>query len=364
MHYNLSYVPEREARTRAIRNGWFDLGRFWTSAAGWRMKLRIFRAKVFEPALAGGEAFIQTKTVHKHYDNLIARFGRVLLLGRAFKKKGETTTTTGDDGETQSNQTAAKYEKLTTIEVLQRCGLPSVELGLKLRRLSLLQSWVRRPQQHAQAITAVFGKLRPEKEDIVTEFGFLSEGANPFAKRFVADLDALHVLDGAGALLEDLDGAIEPLFVDEALAESFLRINLRQLSIANQKLAIAPPGWQNNEANNGETATEFPFVCNETTVTGAICNRTFASKAALETHKRADTRSGGGHGIRVLTWKITTNNQCIACGSTFANRQIAATHINRSVKRGTCKPNLANNVRENNASFIELSVAGLREDFA
>eukprot|EP00959_Pyramimonas_sp_CCMP1952_P241456 5046425-Pyramimonas_sp.AAC.1 len=86
---------------------------------------------------------------------------------------------------------------------------------------------------HAQWLTAHFGKFPWESERTMDQQGRLLEGANPWAKRVLEDLEAMEPLEDAQRFLEVLrekyGNGVGWIFLDPELQEDFTKVDVSLL---------------------------------------------------------------------------------------------------------------------------------------
>ena len=89
---------------------------------------------------------------------------------------------------------------LTNKEVLRFWKLAPCDVEARVRRLKWAQTLVQDPSHHAQVLTAMFGKLPAESSATLNSEGELTSEANPWALRWMEDLEALQPYDERGVV--------------------------------------------------------------------------------------------------------------------------------------------------------------------
>ena len=82
-----------------------------------------------------------------------------------------------------------------------------------MRRLKWAQTLVLDPSHHAQVLTAMFGKLPAEPSSTLGPDGEITPEANPWAMRFMEDLEALQSYDERG-VVQRMGKNVRALFLD------------------------------------------------------------------------------------------------------------------------------------------------------
>ena len=100
---------------------------------------------------------------------------------------------------------------MTNKEVLRFWKLAPCDVEARVRRLKWAQTLVQDPSHPAQVLTAMFGKLPAESSPTLGPDGELSPDANPWAVRWMADLEALEPYDERGVVRRMEKGCESPL---------------------------------------------------------------------------------------------------------------------------------------------------------
>ena len=124
----------------------------------------------------------------------------------------------------------------TNKEVLRFWKLAPCDVEAWVRRLKWAQTLVQDPSHHAQVLTAMFGKLPAEPSATLKPDGEITPEANPWAVRWMEDLEALQPYDERG-VVQRMGKDVRALFLDRELAADFVAIDvsvLRLLSLSTQ----------------------------------------------------------------------------------------------------------------------------------
>ena len=139
-----------------------------------RLKRCFFIGRVVNTPLSGIEAFCPSKAQHQSLTSLVTCLARRVMAGAAARR--------GQHGRvrTMSNKEVLRFWKLAPCDVEAR-----------VRRLEWAQTLVQDPAHHTQLITAMFGKLPSEPNPTLGPGGEILPEANPWAVRWMADLEEL-----------------------------------------------------------------------------------------------------------------------------------------------------------------------------
>ena len=95
---------------------------------------------------------------------------------------------------------------LTTLDIWRRWRLVPSHLEMVVRRLTMVQSWVRSPADHDQEVCAVFGTLCFDTTPLLDAAGTVQkEVAHPWLLQLMTDLEMLKKTE-AGAEVQALVG--------------------------------------------------------------------------------------------------------------------------------------------------------------
>ena len=113
-----------------------------------------------------------------------------------------------------------------------------------MRRLKWAQTLVQDPSHHAQVLTAMFGKLPAEPSSTLGPDGEITPEANPWAVRWMEDLEALQPYDER-CVVQRMGKNVRALFLDRELAADFVAIDVSVLRL--QSLSTQVPPWDFRE---------------------------------------------------------------------------------------------------------------------
>ena len=171
----------------------------------------------------------------------------------------------------------------------------------------------------------------------MTAEGFLAPTANPYAVAFSENMHLFAGLSGTEnffELWEEKHFSVVPISDDEDVRDAFQRTDFKLLRTAvfsNQAL------W---DTLMERTVPRFDregaekYVC-ELLGGHGRCGMVFTSwkkYMAHHTHNKS-----GNHGIKSPLRVSVITNQCVNCGSTFADRPTAQNHVVSSWTTGTCR---------------------------
>ena len=153
-----------------------------------------------------------------------------------------------------------------------------------MRRLKWAQTLVQDPSHHAQVLTAMFGKLPAESSATLNSEGELTPEANPWALRWMEDLEALQPYDERG-VVQRMGKNVRALFLDRELAADFVAIDVSVLRLQSQSTQVPPWDFREEVGHPMEVSQEG---LNEMTELKKLQSSTF------------DTESR----IRILFWNL------------------------------------------------------------
>ena len=116
-------------------------------------------------------------------------------------------------------------------EVLRFWPLAPCDVEARVRRLKWAQTLVQDPAHHTQLITATFGKLPSEPNPTLGHGDEISPEANPWAVRWMADLEELEPY-GERVVIQRVGRDVRALFLDRELAEDFCRNGRHDITTA------------------------------------------------------------------------------------------------------------------------------------
>ena len=201
-----SFAHELPRRRQATMTAFYSVGQLWyESRVSWRLKRCFFIGRVVNTAPSGIEAFLSLEsTISIAYvaGDLSGEEGD----GRCGGAKGEIM----ESVRTMSNKEVPRFWKLAPCDVEAR-----------VRRLKWAQTLVQDPAHHTQLVTAMFGKLPSEPNPTLGPGGEISPKANPWAVRWMADLEELEPYAERG-VIQRMGRDVRALFLDRELAEDFV----------------------------------------------------------------------------------------------------------------------------------------------
>ena len=161
-----SFAHELQRRRQATMTAFYSVGQLWyESRVSWRHKRCFFIGRVVNTALSGIEAICPSRRV---------------VAGAAARR--------GEHG---------RVRAVSVGGVLRFWALAPCDVEAQVRRLKWAQTLLQDPSHRAQLITAMFGKL-PSEPNPTQGPGEVSPEANPWAVRWMADLEELEPYDERG----------------------------------------------------------------------------------------------------------------------------------------------------------------------
>ena len=217
---------------------------------------------------------------------------------------------------------------LTNKEVLRFWKLAPCDVEARVRRLKWAQTLVQDPSHHAQVLTAMFGKLPAESSATLNPEGELTPEANPWAVRWMEDLEALQPYDERG-VIQRMGKDVRALFLDRELADDFVAIDVSVLRL--QSLSTQVPPWDFREEVGHPMEVSQEGVPQWRCCFDDQCEAKFESFKALATHVLRHHRQMETVSRLVLT------NQCPVCLAVYGDRKAAHRHLLSSLRRGSCR---------------------------
>ena len=192
------------------------VGQLWyESRVSWTLKRCFSIGRVVNTALSGIEAFCPSTAQYQSLTSLVTCLARRVMAGAARRREHGRVRT-------MSNKEVLRFWKMAPCDVEAR-----------VRRLKWAQTLVQDPAHHTQLITAMFGKLPSEPDSTLPE-------ANPWAVRWMADLEELEPYDERG-VIQRVGRDVRALFLDRELAEDFVAMDVTILRF--RSLAVEVPPW-------------------------------------------------------------------------------------------------------------------------
>ena len=201
-----SFTHELPRRRQATMAAFYSVGQLWyESRVSWRLKRCFFISRVVNTALSGIEAFCPSKAQYQALTSVVTCLARRVMAGAAVRR--------GEHG---------RVRTLTNKEVLRFWKLAPCDVEARVRRLKWAQTLVQDPSHHAQVLTAMFGKLPAEPSATLTPDGEVTPEANPWAVRWMEDVEALQPYDER-SVVQRMGKDVRALFLDRELAADFCR---------------------------------------------------------------------------------------------------------------------------------------------
>ena len=223
-----SFTHELPRRRQATMAAFYSVGQLWyESILSWRLKRCFFISRVVNTALSGIEAFCPSKAQYQALTSLVTCLARRVMAGAAARR--------GEHG---------RVCTLTNKEVLRFWKLAPCDVEARVRRLKWAQTLLQDPSHHAQVLTAMFGKLPAEPSPTLGPDGEITPEANPWAVRWMEDLEALQSYDERG-VVQRMEKDVRALFLDRELAADFVAIDvsvLRLQSLSTQGCLLGTSG--------------------------------------------------------------------------------------------------------------------------
>ena len=306
-----SFAHELPRRRQATMTAFYSVGQLWCeSRVSWRLKRCFFIGRVVNTALSGIEAFCPSKALYQSITSLVICLARRVMAGEAAGR--------GEHGRvrTMSNKEVLRFWKLAPCDVEAR-----------VRRLEWAQTLVQDPSHHTQLITAVFGKLPSELDPTLCPGGEISPEADPWAVRWVADLEELEPYDER-RVIQRIGRDVRALFLDRELAEDFVATDVTILRL--RSLAVEVPPWDFREEAGHPVEWSEEGVPQWRCCFDERCETRFESFKALATHVLRHHRQ-----MEVVSRSVITN-QCPVCLAVYGDRKAAHRHLLSSHRRGSC----------------------------
>ena len=290
----------------------YSVGQLWyESRVSWRLKRCFFISRVVNTALSGIEAFCPSKAQYQALTSLVTCLARRVMAGAAARR--------GEHGQVRT---------LTNKEVLRFWKLAPCDVEARVRRLKWAQTLVQDPSHHAQVLTAMFGKLPAESSATLNPEGEFTPEANPWAVRWMEDLEALQPHDERG-VIQRMGKDVRALFLDRELADDFVAIDVSVLRL--QSLSTQVPPWDFREEVGHPMEVSQEGVPQWRCCFDDQCEAKFESFKALATHVLRHHRQMETVSRLVLT------NQCPVCLAVYGDRKAAHRHLLSSLRRGSCR---------------------------
>ena len=307
-----SFTHELPRRRQATMAAFYSVGQLWyESRVSWRLKRCFFISRVVNTALSGIEAFCPSKAQYQALTSLVTCLARRVMAGAAARR--------GEHGQVRTP---------TNKEVLRFWKLAPCDVEARVRRLKWAQTLVQDPSHHAQVLTAMFGKLPAESSATLNLEGELTPDANPWAARWMEDLEALQPYDERG-VIQRMGKDVRALFLDRELADDFVAMDVSVLRL--QSLSTQVPPWDFRDEVGHPMEVSHDGVPQWRCCCDDQCEAKFESFKALATHGLRHHRQMETVSRLVLT------NQCPVCLAVYGDRKAAHRHLLSSLRRGSCR---------------------------
>ena len=177
---NASFAHGLPKGRQATMTAFSLVGQLWyESGESWRLKRCIFVSRVVNTALSGIEAFCPSKAQYQALTSLVTCLARRVMAGAAVRR--------GEQGQVRTNKVVLSFWRLVPCDVESR-----------VRRLKWAQTLVQNPQQNAQLLTAMFVACRRNSTPTLGLDGEVTPEANPWAVRWMAELQEREPTRGGG----------------------------------------------------------------------------------------------------------------------------------------------------------------------
>ena len=158
--------------------------------------------------------------------------------------------------------------------------------------------------------------------------GEITPEANPWAVRWIEDLETLQPYDERG-VVQRMGKDVRALFLDRELAADFVAIDVSVLRL--QSLSTQVPPWDFREEVGHPMEVSQEGVPQWRCCFDDQCEAKFESFEALATHVLRHHRQMETVSRLVLT------NQCPVCLAVYGDRKAAHRHLLSSLRRGSCR---------------------------
>ena len=175
-----SFTHELPRRRQATMAAFYSVGQLWyESRVSWRLKRCFFISRVVNTALSGIEAFCPSKAQYQALTSLVTCLARRVIAGAAARRREH-----------------GRIRTLTNQEVLRFWKLAPCDVEARVRRLKWAQdvgAGTRRTMRKCSLRCS--GKLPAEPSATLSPVGEITPEANPWAVRWMEDLEALQPYD-------------------------------------------------------------------------------------------------------------------------------------------------------------------------
>ena len=166
--------------------------------------------------------------------------------------------------------------------------------------------------RHTQLITAMFGKLPSEPDPTLGPGGERSPEANPWAVRWMADLEELEPYDER-RVVQRMGRDVRALFLDRELAEDFVAMDVTILRL--RSLAVEVPPWDFREEAGHPVELSEEGVPQWRCCFDEQCEARFESFKGSGNARVAASQTNGG-GVSIGDHKSVSSLPCGLWGQT------------------------------------------------
>ena len=280
----------------------------------------VFRALVFETAVAGLAPFVLSQSDYKALDAFVAAKGRILMRGSARKREEQP------DG-------AVKYAAVPNQQVWRYLGLAGVYVELRIKRLQFWQRLLRQPELHSNVFAAMFGFFPFETSPALQEDGCLLQrirGSNSWLM-----ISKLCRTSPIWSISPTQWTGSRSAYSAMTLDWIFLWLTC---PFSGASFSVWKSPHQDTRAQGEQAPEDLPdipddeqHVCERTLFRWfSVCGRAFKSSTALAIHCTKLHEHSPMEALLVVT------NQCLFCREVFANVFSTRRHVANSLLQQHC----------------------------
>ena len=178
-----------------------------------------------------------------------------------------------------------RVRTMSNKEVLRFWKLAPCDVEARVRRLKWAQTVVQDPAHHTQLITAMFGKLPSEPNPTLGPGGEILPEANPWAVRWMADLEELEPYNER-RVIQRVGRDVRALYLDRELAEDFVAMDVTILRLRSLAVEVPPCDFRAEAGHPVELSEGVPqWRC----CFDEQCEAWFESFKAFATHVMVTT---------------------------------------------------------------------------
>lgn len=205
-------------RAQSMKKAWWEMRRFLTSEAAWRVRKMVFVAKLVSAGLSATETYDLSKAERGYLGRKVVGYARKVAGARCVTKTGAHIVRKGNDA------------------VLSELGMVPVRIELAIRRWMWIQSMVTKPRTHQAVINAIRGQANFERGPTVLPNGELNGdmagGVNGFARMIEMDFELLQQYgdDTMVSFFEEWEaqgGKWRSLYQNNSVQEAFTKVDCR-----------------------------------------------------------------------------------------------------------------------------------------